>query len=154
MYHGTPAERAELRRTVMSLDLYNKPTERKTAIKSKSQRKQAKRPAQKTKWKARGGLKETGSQNKRIRKRFASEDQDDEEESEKEVIVIDSDDEEEQVDDIAESDAARFPVVITTYEMIIKDRVHLSAYDFSYIGSSRSFFIDFVSHALCSRSCG
>jgi hypothetical protein len=36
-----------------------------------------------------------------------------------------------------DSDAARFPVVITTYEMIIKDRVHLSGYDFSYIGMFR-----------------
>jgi ATP-dependent DNA helicase len=141
MYHGTPAERAELRRTVMSLDLFNKPTERKTATKSKSQKKQAKNPAQRTKWKTKSGQKETRSQKKRISKRFSSEDQEDEEESEKEVIVIDSDDEEEQVDDIAESNAARFPVVITTYEMIIKDRVHLSAYDFSYIGSSRYFLL-------------
>jgi SNF2 family DNA or RNA helicase len=32
-----------------------------------------------------------------------------------------------------DADYASFPIVLTTYEMIIKDRVHLSHYDWGYI---------------------
>ena len=32
-----------------------------------------------------------------------------------------------------DADHASFPIVLTTYEMIIKDRVHLSHYDWGYI---------------------
>ena len=35
--------------------------------------------------------------------------------------------------DVEEDEMTRFPVVITTYEMIIKDRAHLANYDWGYI---------------------
>ncbi|KAG5643984.1 hypothetical protein DXG03_009274 [Asterophora parasitica] len=81
MYHGTPAERAELRRTVMALE----------------------RPKAKSKAKGKTPLK------KPVRRRGAEDEHNEEEE------------------------VSSFPVVITTYEMIIKDRMHLVHYNWGYI---------------------
>jgi ATP-dependent DNA helicase len=55
------------------------------------------------------------------------------------IIESDDDDEEMQVDDEPEeaqtSDeyTAKFPIVLTTYDMIIRDRTHLAHYDWGYI---------------------
>lgn len=50
-------------------------------------------------------------------------------------IVIDDSDEDntQQSDGEAEDPYASFPIVLTTYEMIIKDRVHLAKYNWGYI---------------------
>jgi ATP-dependent DNA helicase len=56
----------------------------------------------------------------------------------KSVVILESDEEEMQVDE-PEVDAgsddytANFPVVLTTYEMVIKDRTHLAHYEWGYI---------------------
>ncbi|KAG6809199.1 hypothetical protein H0H92_001186 [Tricholoma furcatifolium] len=98
MYHGTPTERAALRRTVMVPHSDN-------AVKDRSNRKAP--VTGKTKAKAKAGSK-----------RHRVDDTDNE----------DDDDEEEE-----EEPMSTFPVVITTYEMIIKDRAHLEHYNWGYI---------------------
>jgi ATP-dependent DNA helicase len=79
MYHGTPEERAEMRRTVMA-----PPGERP-------------RPPPKRKGRGRPPKK---------------------------AQKADSDE---------EGPVSDFPVVVTTYDIIIRDRVHLSKYDWGYI---------------------
>ena len=95
MYHGSPEDRAELRRTSMALP-------RKHEILPKK-----KRPTQKKK--------------QRITKQHDLDD---------EVIVIEDEDEEEE--DLT-TQKSTFPVVVTTYEMIIKDRKHLARYDWGQV---------------------
>jgi ATP-dependent DNA helicase len=57
----------------------------------------------------------------------------------KPIVISDSESdnsaEEEEKDDNEEDEDeyANFPIVLTTYEMIIKDRLHLSKYDWGYI---------------------
>ena len=94
MYHGSPEDRAELRRTSMALP-------RKHEILPKK-----KRPTQKKK--------------QRITKQHDLDD---------EVIVIEDEDEEEDLT----TQKSTFPVVVTTYEMIIKDRKHLARYDWGQV---------------------
>ena len=109
MYHGTPADRAELRRTVMTLH-----------------RKHQKLP-----------LKEQPRTKKRRLSRRGR-DSDSDVES---IIKIESEDEDGGIETIVpDQDYANpttqlssFPVVITTYEMIIKDRVHLAKYDWGQV---------------------
>ena len=95
MYHGSPEDRAELRRISMALP-------RKHEILPKK-----KRPTQKKK--------------QRITKHHDLDD---------EVIVIEDEDEEEE--DLT-TQKSTFPVVVTTYEMIIKDRKHLARYDWGQV---------------------
>lgn len=114
MYHGTPAERAELRRTVMSL-----PSQQPVRSKKKS------KPVPKMKTKAKAPPAPV-KRSQRRSGRFTK------------VVEIDSDDEEEMTpDELSEADEedimSSFPVVITTYEMIIKDRIHLANYNWGYI---------------------
>ena len=94
MYHGSPEDRAELRRTSMAL-----PRKHETLPKKK-------RPTQKKK--------------QRITKQHDLDD---------EVIVIEDEDEEEDLT----TQKSTFPVVVTTYEMIIKDRKHLARYDWGQV---------------------
>jgi ATP-dependent DNA helicase len=112
MYHGSPVERAELRRTVIPL-----PDQRASAKHTKSSI-----PV--------SGHKESLNTSERKypvtdpgRRIFRKQSEDDDD------IITDVGSAHDE-----SNDEASFPVVITTYEMIIKDRVHLSAYDFSYIG--------------------
>jgi hypothetical protein len=88
MYHGTPEERAEMRRTVMALP-HQRPTPAKEPSKSKRGR-----PAKKSK-----------------KAQVAEED----------TAKVDND------------ALLSFPIVVTTYDIIIRDRVHLSKYDWGYI---------------------
>jgi ATP-dependent DNA helicase len=147
MYHGTPEERSELRRTVMRLPVQKsvKPAKKpgansgrrkavKTNVREAPPKKQAKRKA----------VPPSGRRSKTKR-----EDQDyQEDEDQDDQSYVESVDHEHDVvmntlPESSEDDAAAasFPVVITTYEMIIKDRVHLSAYDFSYIGLFPPFLL-------------
>ena len=105
MYHGTPEERAELRRTVM-------------AVSHKHEKLPKKKPA---------------PTKKRRLSRHRNIDSDEES-----VIIIESEDEEDEItldDDDANptTQLSSFPVIITTYEMIIKDRVHLAKYDWCQV---------------------
>jgi ATP-dependent DNA helicase len=95
MYHGSPEDRAELRRTSMALSRKHETLPKK------------KRPTQ--------------TKKRRITKQRDSDD---------EVIVIEDEDEEEE--DLT-TQKSSFPVVVTTYEMIIKDRKHLARYDWGQV---------------------
>ena len=101
MYHGTPDERAELRRTSMALS-----------------RKQETVPKKK---------KPTRAKKRRLTKHRDSND---------EVIVIEDDDDDIEIvtdEEDVTTQKSTFPVIITTYEMIIKDRKHLARYDWGQV---------------------
>ena len=95
MYHGSPEDRAELRRTSMALSRKHETLPKK------------KRPTQ--------------TKKRRVTKQHDSDD---------EVIVIEDDVEDEE--DLT-TQKSSFPVVVTTYEMIIKDRKHLAKYDWGQV---------------------
>lgn len=102
MYHGTPEERAELRRTVMALPHEKLPLKKPP-------------PAKK----------------RRLSRHNHSSDSDEES-----VVLVKSEDETNaQEDDDANltTQLTSFPVIVTTYEMIIKDRVHLAKYDWGQV---------------------
>src|SRR5260221_1738493 len=109
MYHGTPEERAELRRTVMALPLKHEKLPPKKPLPTKK---------------------------RRLSRRNRGSGSDEES-----VVLIKSEDEDGanetngQDDDDANPSVqlTSFPVVITTYEMIIKDRVHLAKYDWGQV---------------------
>ncbi|KAI0044579.1 hypothetical protein FA95DRAFT_1496832 [Auriscalpium vulgare] len=98
MYHGTPAERAELRATVM----------RKEETKEKTTKQQPER------------------RSNRMRKRHRA-DTSEEEEEDAEVTEDDTN----KMNSTKQ--VSNFPVVITTYEMVMKDRVHLAQHDWGYV---------------------
>jgi len=109
MYHGTPEERAELRHTVMALPLKHEKLHPKKSLPTKK---------------------------RRLSRRNRGSGSDEES-----VVLIKSEDEgganetNEQDDDDANPTVqlTSFPVVITTYEMTIKDRVHLAKYDWGQV---------------------
>ncbi|KAH9970340.1 SNF2 family N-terminal domain-containing protein [Russula compacta] len=108
MYHGTPEERAELRRTVMAPHRQHKSVPAKPA---------------------------------RTKKRLISRRNRDSDSDEESVVIVDPEDEDSGAETNALNDddanpntqLSSFPVVITTYEMIIKDRVHLAKYDWGQV---------------------
>ncbi|KAI0251647.1 SNF2 family N-terminal domain-containing protein [Lactifluus subvellereus] len=100
MYHGTPEERAELRRTAMAPS-HKSPNEKPAPTKKR-------RPSR-------------------------HRDFDSDEES---VVIIEPEVEEVTPDDDDANPSTQlsfFPVIITTYEMIIKDRVHLAKYNWCQV---------------------
>ncbi|KIM43935.1 hypothetical protein M413DRAFT_443000 [Hebeloma cylindrosporum] len=126
MYHGTPADRAELRRTVMAppgTTRARSGRKKKAAPKGKAKRK----PGRPTKPKPRDEAEDDGKAPRRSGR------------PRKSTVIIESDDEDEEMqvdDEPPESSAeytAKFPVVLTTYDMVIKDRTHLAHYDWGYI---------------------
>jgi ATP-dependent DNA helicase len=96
MYHGTPDERAELRRTVMAPPKTRIHTPKSSPAKSKSKSKAKVKAKAKKQSSAKAGNEESADK---------------------------------------EGDESRkaFPIVVTTYEMIIKDRVALAPYEWGYI---------------------
>src|SRR6266849_4511607 len=104
-YHGSPGERAELRRTVMALPHKHLPT---------------KKPAPKKK--------------RRLSRRDRGPGSDEES-----VTVVEDEDSRDKLNAPDDDDSnpttqlSPFPVIITTYEMIIKDRVHLAKYDWGQV---------------------
>jgi ATP-dependent DNA helicase len=107
MYHGSPEERAALRRTVMALP-------------RKHESLPTKKPARKKK------------------RRLSRRDRDPGSDEESATIVEDEDSHNElnapdDDDPNPTTQLSPFPVVITTYEMIIKDRVHLAKYDWGQV---------------------
>lgn len=109
MYHGTPAERAELRRTVMP------PPGTPAAQRSK--------PSNAKSNKSKSKSKSSRSKSRKSSKYIVIDDTTDEEEEEEEK----GDDKEE------ESYLKSFPIVVTTYEIIIRDRAVLAPYQWGYI---------------------
>jgi len=107
MYHGSPQERAELRRTVMALPC-------------KPESLSNKKPASKKKRRLSRRDRGPGSDEESV---TAVEDED----SRNELNAPDDD------DSNPTTQLSPFPVVITTYEMIIKDRVHLAKYDWGQV---------------------
>ena len=109
MYHGPPEERAELRRTVMALP-------------HKHEKLPPKKPPP--------------PQKRRLSRRNRGSDSDEES-----VTLIKSEDEDDVTETNTQGDGdadlttqlTSFPVVVTTYEMIIKDRVHLAKYDWGQV---------------------
>jgi ATP-dependent DNA helicase len=140
MYHGTPAERAELRRTVMLRpDMKPKTTiSPEAGEKSTRVTRLTKAPTERRNKGKRGSepMAEppevtAGNTPMRRSRRLR-----------KSTILTESDDDDElQVMDVDNASAAEeedaestpFPIVLTTYEMIIRDRVHLAHYNWGYI---------------------
>ncbi|KIJ19572.1 hypothetical protein PAXINDRAFT_108979 [Paxillus involutus ATCC 200175] len=128
MYHGTPAERAELRRTVMrqpddGSEEVAGPGDRVMVANGSSQIGKNKRgKATKAKMPA------TKSRKSRPLKRRKVDSDDD-------ATSLESDDEK-NVNDSSDDDSHKpqtFPVVVTTYEIIIRDRPDLAKYNWGYI---------------------
>ncbi|KAH0580631.1 hypothetical protein H2248_002117 [Termitomyces sp. 'cryptogamus'] len=109
MYHGTPAERAELRRTTMALPS-SRPESNPKAKNNASTQTKSKLKATTKRGSKRGG-------------RFTKSAQNDSDEEDRDEVET----------EVEEDPMASFPVVITTYEMIIKDRAHLEHYNWGYI---------------------
>lgn len=164
MYHGTPEERAELRRTVMRVEESNgddnvddkiSASPRKSATK-KSPRKGTSTPQKKTTTKTRQANGRRGTRRSGKFHRQSNDTDDDDEDSDHEGDLGDDNDEgdADYKDDespnakaapdqdatmndgtppASPADINTFPVVITTYEIIIRDRVHLAHYNWGYI---------------------
>lgn len=165
MYHGTPAERAELRRTVMRLP--NENVSKKDAASSTNDNEKVDQgPNTKTKAKNEGKgkaqpkalAKTKTNTNTNVAPRRSSRFAKDAEEEiveidEKELVKAeldegmevdengfsegvqateDTDDKTSKSGDPSEEELS-FPVILTTYEIIMKDRIHLAAYDWGYI---------------------
>lgn len=146
MYHGSPAERAELRRTVMALPSSREPKkrhpssarERKGRPTARSKAKSKAQPPQKSKVPPRRNQRRSARFTRVVDITSDEEEEIDEEVCEdtveQENIETPPVHESENEDGNDDHDAmASFPVVITTYEMIIKDRVHLANYNWGYI---------------------
>ncbi|KAJ3973835.1 SNF2 family DNA-dependent ATPase [Lentinula raphanica] len=114
MYHGTPAERASLRREVMRVDLLPVKTNKKDDKSEESE--SSPKPVR-----GRGRGRGRGRRGRGPRQPAST----------KQTLEV------EEVEEVATPEeterALKFPVVVTTYEMIIKDRVHLAAYEWGYI---------------------
>lgn len=132
MYHGTPSERADLRRTIMRAPDAEEVADQEVMIKTQRNRKgkgkkasarKAPVPKRTTK----------GRPTKRRKTDVDGEDsvqanEDDEDTSDVEDTRIPA-----ASNTLPPQTRASFPVVVTTYEMILKDRVHLSTYNWGYI---------------------
>ena len=152
MYHGTPAERAELRRTVMlppgskpkmtvspkatkKIRRSTKSTEASTkrSPKPRNKGKQVIKPAAETPERKAGNISLRRSTRPR---RSTIKIESDDDAKEEESYQPEEDDDELQVMDVdseEETENTPFPIILTTYEMIIKDRLHLSRYNWGYI---------------------
>ncbi|KAG1792327.1 SNF2 family N-terminal domain-containing protein [Suillus plorans] len=132
MYHGTPAERADIRRTVMRAPDAQEAADDEVMVKTPRNRKGKgkKAPARK----ASAPKRKTKGRPTKRRKTDVDEDdgsqadEDDEDTSDVEDNRIPT-----TSDTLPPQTPASFPVVVTTYEMILKDRIHLATYNWGYI---------------------
>src|SRR6267154_4976122 len=128
MYHGTPAERAELRRTAMrapdDTSGATSTPEEEVMIKKgpRGRGKGKKAPVRKA-----PAPKRTAKGRPTKKRKIESDDEDDE------TSDMDDDTRIPTTDTLPPQTRATFPVVITTYEMILKDRAFLCAYNWGYI---------------------
>lgn len=129
MYHGTPAERADLRRTAM-----RPPDVSEATLTPEEEVMMKKQPRRKAKGKKAPPRKAPTPKRKVKRRKIESDDEDSFQPDEDDGDTSDVDNRIPTTDDTVPSQSrATFPVVVTTYEMILKDRVHLSAYNWGYI---------------------
>ncbi|KAF7423005.1 hypothetical protein PC9H_011169 [Pleurotus ostreatus] len=179
LYHGTPEERAELRRTVLvplpddddedkgsvgAVKTKAQPSKRGKAGTGKGKKAKGAQAKGKVVGKARGGQSRQGAKaesttgrrrsGRQRQKRVVEDEEEDEEENdvedeaadeeegshaeaqkvEKDEVVDTMSKEEKEAKEKATSEAVeRFPVVVTTYEMVIKDRAQLGVHKWGYI---------------------
>jgi ATP-dependent DNA helicase len=153
MYHGTPAERAELRRTVMLLGESDDSDDTNDKISTPRKRSATKEQDTPSGVDANRTARRSASCDIRMNdtKTESEEDDEDEEESEDEKSGSDTEYKDDAASDtqdretdpdtlmadgtsaLSPADSNTFPVVITTYEIIIKDRIHLAHYNWGYI---------------------
>lgn len=158
MYHGTPAERAELRRTVMlppgskpkmtaSPKAAKKITKIKKSKSTEAPTKRSPKPRNKGKQRSKPTAETPETTDNiplrrscRVRRSTIIIDSDDDDAKAEEAYQPEEDDDELQVMDVDSSppveeeiESTPFPIVLTTYEMIIKDRLHLARYNWGYI---------------------
>lgn len=131
MYHGTPAERAQMRKTVMKKrgdDAEQRGGKKEKRKEGDEHESTPSSPAKKSKAKADtpGSARKSARTNGRFQK--GVEDDDDYEET-------DDEDNEggEEEEDKDEKDESLFPVILTTYEILMRDRPHLARYRWGYI---------------------
>ncbi|KAF4581595.1 hypothetical protein EYR38_002924 [Pleurotus pulmonarius] len=157
LYHGTPEERAELRRTVLvplpddeedkdsrpAVETKAQPSKRGKAGKGKGAKGRAK-GGQSTKATSTRGGRRSGRQRKtRVveeeeeveEEGKEGEDKDEEEGSRSQTKEKKEEDTRSKEEKEAATNAAvqKFPVVVTTYEMVIKDRAQLGVHKWGYI---------------------
>lgn len=113
MYHGTPQERAQLRRTAMAL-----PVDRVGATANSKSRG---RPSK-------NGKSKVKHHSRKVKKPDSDSEHEDDE-------VFEAGGEPVPESDLADSTEQKstFPIIVTTYEMVIKDRLHLAKYKWGYI---------------------
>ncbi|KAA1473299.1 hypothetical protein DENSPDRAFT_866013 [Dentipellis sp. KUC8613] len=119
IYHGSPDERKEMRRTVMSLDIPGATADNSTESPAKPKAK-------------RGRPRKSQPRRASRRKSKPANDSDDELAGFTEDAT-DAEPEEADEPENSTHQKSTFPVVITTYEIIIKDRQHLAKYNWGYI---------------------
>ena len=134
MYHGTPTEREHLRQTIM-----RQPEDSEDAKEKPPSPKRRKVPVKKRK------APTNRRRSRRTTKRETEtppESEDGVREPEEDKLADDSDAEPDNNPKRAQHDrdalpttqsVKTFPVVVTTFEMIIKDRTHLAKYNWGYI---------------------
>ncbi|KAI6018221.1 SNF2 family DNA-dependent ATPase [Pisolithus microcarpus] len=148
MYHGSPTDRAELRRTAMREPDDGSETAAQASeavmVKEKPKPRQPKRKGKKaTKNNVRAAPRHSMSTRKRKVESDEDDDDDDYEEDDQESDEEESprarntknkhDTKNKNTRSLPIQTRATFPVVVTTYEMIIRDRPHLSKYNWGYI---------------------
>lgn len=132
MYHGTPAERAELRKTVMALPGSTPSQPKKTSQGKAPAKGKSKSAAKRRRSEPTPSTSAPSRRSGRPRKSVIVIDSDEEEEQEEEEIM-EVDPQSRKADQEVEDPFASFPIVLTTYEIIIKDRKHLVHYNWGYI---------------------
>ncbi|KAG1769134.1 SNF2 family N-terminal domain-containing protein [Suillus placidus] len=130
MYHGTPAERADLRRTVMRAPDASEAADEEVMIKTQRNRKGKKAPARKAPAQKR---KTKGRLTKRRKTDVDEEDSIQADENDEDTSDVEDTRIPTTSDTLPPQTRASFPVVVTTYEMILKDRIHLATYNWGYI---------------------
>lgn len=134
MYHGTPEERAELRRTVM-----REPDDGSEAVAAPGERIMAacgKAPKGKSKAKTPTRTRKNGRAKRRkidLDEVESSNGEDDEDEHKDYRIPARHHTPSPSKTTMPRQTKETFPVVVTTYEMVIRDQPHLSKYNWGYI---------------------
>lgn len=133
MYHGTPAERAELRRTVMRLGASDDDDDANDKLSSPYT--PSSKPRRKPASHRSASLSEEEEEEESDDEKSGS-DTEYKDDAASDTQDIKTDPDTPMADGtsaISPADSNTFPVVITTYEMIIKDRIHLAHYNWGYI---------------------
>ncbi|KAG2144397.1 SNF2 family N-terminal domain-containing protein [Suillus bovinus] len=131
MYHGTPAERANIRRTIMRAPDTQEADDEEVMVKTQrnNKGKGKKAPARK----APPPKRKTKGRPAKRRKTDTDEDRLQADEDDEDTSYVEDTRIPTTSDTLPPQTRASFPVVVTTYEMILKDRIYLSTYNWGYI---------------------